>query len=71
MDLVISRELEIYGSHGMPARDYPEMLALIADQRLRPDLLVTKEIALEEAPAALTALDQPSATAGITVITSF
>ena len=71
MDLVIARELEIYGSHGMPARDYPEMLALIADQRLRPDLLVTREITLGEVPAALTAMDQQSATAGITVITSF
>ena len=71
MDLVIARELEIYGSHGMPARDYPAMLALIADQRLRPDLLVTREITLDEAPAALTTMDQQSATAGITVITSF
>jgi D-arabinose 1-dehydrogenase-like Zn-dependent alcohol dehydrogenase len=71
MDLVISRELEIYGSHGMPARDYPELLALIADQRLRPELLVTREITLDQAPLALTSMDQESATAGITVITSF
>lgn len=71
MDLVISRELEIYGSHGMPARDYADMLALIADQRLRPELLVTREITLGEAPAVLTTMDQRSATAGITVITSF
>ena len=26
MDLIIARELEIYGSHGMAARDYPAML---------------------------------------------
>jgi D-arabinose 1-dehydrogenase-like Zn-dependent alcohol dehydrogenase len=71
MDLVISRELEIYGSHGMPACDYPPMLALIADQRLRPELLVTREITLDEAPASLAALDQESATGGIAVITSF
>ncbi len=71
MDLVISRELEIYGSHGMAARDYPAMLAMIADQRLRPELLVTREITLDEAPAALTAMDQQSPTAGITVIKSF
>jgi len=71
MDLVIARELEIYGSHGMPARDYPDMLALVADQRLRPELLVTREITLDEAPAALAAMDQQSPTAGITVITSF
>lgn len=68
MELVISRELEILGSHGMAARDYPAMLALIADQRLRPDLLVAREITLDQAPAALTAMDSDSATAGITVI---
>lgn len=71
MDLVISRELEIYGSHGMAARDYPAMLAMIADGRLRPDRLVTREITLDEAPAALAAIGQASATAGITVISSF
>ena len=43
MDLVIARELEILGSHGMAAHDYPEMLALVAAGRLaratwsRPD----------------------------------
>ncbi|HET7017538.1 MAG TPA: zinc-dependent alcohol dehydrogenase family protein [Streptosporangiaceae bacterium] len=71
MDLVIARELEIYGSHGMPARDYPAMLALITDQRLRPELLVTREITLDEAPAALAAMDQHSTTGGVAVITSF
>jgi len=71
MDLVISRELEIYGSHGMAARDYPAMLALIADGRLRPELLVTREITLDEAPAALSTMDEESPIAGITVISSF
>jgi alcohol dehydrogenase len=40
MDLVIARELELYGSHGMAARDYPPMLALVADRTLHPELLV-------------------------------
>ncbi len=71
MDLVISRELEIYGSHGMAARDYPAMLAMIAEGRLRPDRLVTREITLGEAAAALAAMDRQSAIAGITVISSF
>lgn len=31
MDLVVARELEIYGSHGMAARDYPAMMAMVAD----------------------------------------
>ena len=40
MDLVVARELEIYGSHGMAAREYPAMLAQVADRTLRPDLLI-------------------------------
>ena len=47
MDLVIARELEIYGSHGMAARDYPAMLAMVADGTLRPGLLVGDVIGLE------------------------
>jgi D-arabinose 1-dehydrogenase-like Zn-dependent alcohol dehydrogenase len=68
MDLVIAQELEIYGSHGMAARDYPPMLALVADQALRPDLLVGEVIGLEDAGRALAAMDQPSSAAGMTVI---
>jgi D-arabinose 1-dehydrogenase-like Zn-dependent alcohol dehydrogenase len=68
MDLVISAELEIYGSHGMPARDYPAMLALVADQTLRPERLVGRQISLDQAPAALAEMDRQAATAGMTVI---
>jgi alcohol dehydrogenase len=68
MGLVISRELEIYGSHGMAAREYPAMLALIADRRLRPDLLLGEVIGLAEAGAALAAMDRPASGAGMTVI---
>ena len=68
MDLVIARELEIYGSHGMAAREYPSMLALVAGQTLRPDLLLGRVIGLADAGMALAAMDQPSSTAGITVI---
>lgn len=67
-DLVIGRELEIYGSHGMAAADYPEMLAMVADGRLNPRLLVGDVIPLVEAGRALTAMDSPVATrSGITV----
>ncbi len=68
MDLVVSRELAVLGSHGMPSGDYPEMLALIASGELDPRRLVTSVIDLAEAPAALMALDGPSAAQGITVI---
>ena len=53
MSRVIAQELEIRGSHGMAARDYPGMLELIKDGRLAPERLVGRTIALSEAPAAL------------------
>ncbi|MEO8687026.1 MAG: alcohol dehydrogenase catalytic domain-containing protein [Solirubrobacteraceae bacterium] len=67
MDLVISRELELLGSHGMAASAYPEMLALVEAGRLRPGDLVTREIGLDDVPAALAAMGEP-ARAGVTII---
>jgi alcohol dehydrogenase len=67
MDLVIARELELLGSHGMAARAYPELLALVESGRLRPGDLVMREIGLDEAPAALAAMGEPRHT-GVTVI---
>ena len=67
MDLVLSQELEIYGSHGMPARGYPAMLSMIEDGTLRPGDLVGQVIELEDAGAALAAMDRPSAD-GMTVV---
>lgn len=68
MDLVIARELEIHGSHGMAAHEYPAMLALVADGTLRPDLLVGTVIGLADAGPALAAMDGAPAAAGMTVI---
>ncbi len=68
MDRVVAHELEVYGSHGMAAHEYPAMLALVEDGTLRPDLLVGDVIALEEAGAALAAMDRPATSAGMTVI---
>jgi len=73
MDLVIARELEIYGSHGMAAGDYPAMLRLVTDGTLRPGLLVGEVIGLENAGRALAAMDgpgtdEPGVTAGMTVV---
>lgn len=58
MDLIIARELEIYGSHGMPAHAYPEMLARVASGELRPSGLIGRRITLDEAPAALADVDR-------------
>ena len=68
MSAVISRELEIVGSHGMPAHAYGEMLAQVQAGRLRPDLLVAGQIGLAEAAAALAAMGQQGGHAGITVV---
>jgi D-arabinose 1-dehydrogenase-like Zn-dependent alcohol dehydrogenase len=68
MDVVIARELEIYGSHGMAARDYPPMMAMVADGTLRPGLLTGAVIGLGGVGQALAAMDEFSATAGMTVV---
>lgn len=59
-DLVVARELAVYGSHGMAAADYPAMLELVVAGRLRPAELIGSVITLAEAPEALMAMDQPS-----------
>lgn len=68
MDLVVARELEILGSHGMAAHDYAAMLASVVEGRLDPGRLVGRTITLDEAPAALVAMDAPQPIAGMTVI---
>jgi alcohol dehydrogenase len=67
MELIIGRELMLFGSHGMAAHAYPEMLALVAAGRLRPERLLAQRIGLDAAPAALAALSDGSP-AGVTVI---
>jgi alcohol dehydrogenase len=67
MDLVIAQELQVLGSHGMPAHAYPDMMALVASGALQLADLITVEIALDAAPAALVAMDAPTAP-GISVI---
>ena len=67
MELVIARELAVLGSHGMAAADYPAMLSLIVAGRLRPDLLVTRQLSLEDAGAALVAVGSEP---GIAVVTA-
>jgi len=68
MGRTIAEELEILGSHGMPAHDYPEMLALVASGRLDVSRLVGRIITLEDAPAALAAMSGPATTTGMTVV---
>lgn len=53
MGAVISGELELYGSHGMAAHAYPQVLAEIAAGALAPQRLVRRHIGLEDAGRAL------------------
>jgi D-arabinose 1-dehydrogenase-like Zn-dependent alcohol dehydrogenase len=68
MSRVIFHELEILGSHGMAAHRYPEMLALVESGRLRPALLVTRRLGLDDAGAALMAMDSAARGPGVTVV---
>lgn len=70
MDLVLSNELEIYGSHGMQAHRYPPMLEMILDQKLKPNLLINQLISLESAPSFLANMGT-NQDSGVTIITQF
>ncbi|MER5177114.1 zinc-dependent alcohol dehydrogenase family protein [Streptomyces sp. NPDC002896] len=67
MSRVIALELEVLGSHGMPAHAYAPMLELVRAGAVRPDLLVTSTIPLSAAPSALAAMGAAPG-AGVTVI---
>jgi alcohol dehydrogenase len=67
MDKVIAHEIEIKGSHGMQAHRYPAMFRMIERGILQPQKLVGRHIPLNEAPAALMAMDRFEGT-GITII---
>ena len=70
MDLVIGRELEIVGSHGMQAHKYAEMFEMIRDGRLQPEKLIGKAVSLAEGAEQLLNMNAfPSV--GVTVITEF
>ena len=53
MQRVIMHELEIHGSRGMPATDYPRVLELIASGSVDPGRLVTNTVSLGEASSIL------------------
>jgi alcohol dehydrogenase len=70
MGRVIAHELEIFGSHGIQAHAYPEILDLIASGKLPLHKLIGRRIALDDAGAALANLASSPGT-GITVIDRF
>ena len=67
MARIIAWELDLLGSHGMAAVDYPEMLALVASGVLNPSLLVKREVNLQDGATALADLNNQQQ-GGITII---
>ncbi|GAA8850097.1 zinc-dependent alcohol dehydrogenase family protein [Helicobacter pylori] len=67
MARVIGWEIDVLGSHGMAAVDYPGMLALIDSGDLAPQRLVERVVGLEEAAALLPGFDRANV-AGMTII---
>ncbi|MCJ7622753.1 MAG: zinc-dependent alcohol dehydrogenase family protein [Anaerolineaceae bacterium] len=70
MGRVISKELEILGSHGMQAHRYGPMLEMIRSGKLNPKQLVGRTVTLEESMAILEKMGE-FGTTGIAVITEF
>jgi alcohol dehydrogenase len=69
MDAVIAGELEILGSHGMAAHEYPSMLGAVASGDFRPIELVGRTISLDDVPTALAAMGTAGgAGSGMTVV---
>jgi alcohol dehydrogenase len=70
MAQIIAHELEVYGSHGMQAFRYSAMMNMILSGKLAPQKLIGKHLSLDEAPAALMAMDRFEGL-GISVVTRF
>jgi D-arabinose 1-dehydrogenase-like Zn-dependent alcohol dehydrogenase len=68
MSAVISRELQLLGSHGMAAPAFVPMLHDIAAGRLDPSRIIGDTISLEEVPDALMAMSTGVGNGGATII---
>ena len=67
MHEVIARELQLFGSHGMQAHMYGELLDMIASTTLNPMALVGKTVSLDEVPQELAKMSDFHGV-GITVV---
>lgn len=70
MGAVISKELELLGSHGMQAHAYPALLDMMQTGKLQPEKLVTQRVTLAESMAVLKSMSDFK-TVGMTVIDNF
>ena len=67
MDRVIGWELDVLGSHGMAAADYPAMLVLIEQGILQPQRLIERTVGLDDVAALLPHFDRATV-AGMTMV---
>ncbi len=67
MEPVIMGEIEIHGSRGMPATDYPRVFGMISSGMVDPRRLVTRTVSLDGASQVLQAMGQFPGV-GVTVI---
>jgi len=70
MGPVISKELEIIGSHGMQAHQYPAMLALIQGQKIPLEQMIGEKMDLTKGAKALMQMGN-FRNIGVMVIDSF
>lgn len=70
MARVIGYELELYGSHGMQAHQYPPMMDMIVRGQLNPKQMIGNHVSLEQAKEELEQMDS-FANTGIVVIDRF
>ena len=70
MERVIGWELDVFGSHGMAATDYPGMMALIERGSLQPQRLIERTVGLDEVAAMLPGFDR-ARVAGMTIVEPF
>ena len=67
MSTLIANELEVIGSHGMQAHEYPSMLEMIRNGKIQPKKLLGKIVSLQEGIEELMILNS-FPTIGVTVI---
>jgi alcohol dehydrogenase len=67
MGAVIANELEIIGSHGMQAHQFPGMLDMIVSGKIQPQRMLGKVVTLEQGIQELMDLNSFKGT-GVTVI---
>ena len=70
MELVLARELEIVGSHGLAAADYGPLMELVVAGRVDVRRMIRRTISLDAAPQALVELGSFTHP-GVTIIDSF